>query len=64
MFLLLIFLPRSSSVQELEISRVIEMAEDGLITEIQVRGDRLDVATAAGENSGPRRRAASACCSC
>ena len=41
-FLLLLLLPRSSSVPELDISRVIEMAEDGLITDIQVRGDKLD----------------------
>ena len=41
--LLLIFFPRSSNVPELEITRVIQMAEDGLITEIQVRGDKLDI---------------------
>ena len=54
-FLLLIFFPRSSSLPELKISRVIQMAEDGLITEIQVRGDRLDVTTAAGETSRSRK---------
>ena len=53
--LLLIFLPRSSNVPELEISRVIQMAEDGLVTEIQVRGDRLDVRTASGETFRSRK---------
>ena len=47
--LLLIFFPRSSGQPELEISKVIQMAQDGLVTEIQVRGDKLDVTTTKGE---------------
>ena len=47
--LLLILFPRSSGQPELEISKVIQMAEDGLVTEIQVRGDKLDVMTTKGE---------------
>ena len=55
MFLLLIFLPRSSGVPELEISRVIQMAQDGLVTEIEVRGDRLNVTTASGDTFRSRK---------
>ena len=53
--LLLIFLPRSSNVPELQISRVIQMAEDGLVTEIQVRGDKLDVTTTSGATFRSRK---------
>ena len=53
--LLLIFLPRSSNVPELEISTVIQMAEGGLVAEIQVRGDKLDVTTASGETFRSRK---------
>ena len=53
--LLLIFLTRSSNVPELEISTVIQMAEDGLVAEIQVRGDKLDVTTASGETFRSRK---------
>jgi len=49
LLLLLIFLPRSSSVPELQISTVIQMAEDGSITEIQVRGDKLEVRNSSGD---------------
>ena len=49
MFLLLIFLPRSSSLSELDITGVIQMAQDGLVTGIEVRGDKLDVTTTSGE---------------
>ena len=47
--MLLIFFPRSSNPPELKITGVIQMAQEGLVTDIQVRGDRLDVTTTGGE---------------
>ena len=47
--LLLLFFPRSSNLPSLEISRVIQMAQDGTITGIEVRGDRLEVTTGGGD---------------
>ena len=47
--LLLIFLPRSSGGEELSISKVLEMAEKGQISRIEVSGDELEVTTNDGK---------------
>ena len=47
--LLLIFLPGPSTIPELEISQVIQLAQDGQLAEIEVRGDQLSVTTDIGE---------------
>ncbi len=49
LLLLVIFLPRPSALPELEISQVIQMAQEGLVAKIQVRGDKLDVTTIEGK---------------
>ena len=49
LLLLFIFLPRPSTIPELEISQVIQLAQDGQLAEIEVRGDQLDVTTTSGE---------------
>ena len=49
LLLVVIFLPRPSALPELEISQVIQLAEAGQISEIQVRGDKLEVTTIEGE---------------
>jgi len=43
--LLLIFLPRSSGGEEVSISRVLELAEKGQVSRIEVSGDELQVTT-------------------
>jgi cell division protease FtsH len=43
--LLLIFLPRSSGGEEVTISRVLELAEKGQVSRIEVSGDELQVTT-------------------
>ena len=47
--LLLIFLPGPSNIPELEISQVLQLAQDGQLAEIEVRGDQLSVTTDIGE---------------
>ncbi len=49
LLLLLIFFPRPSSIPELEISQVIQLAQDGQLAEIEVSGDQLSVTTDIGE---------------
>jgi len=49
LLLLFIFLPRPSAIPELEISQVIQLAQDGQLAEIEVRGDQLNVTTTSGE---------------
>ena len=49
LLLLLVFFPRSPGVPELEISQVLQMAQEGRVAKIQVRGDKLDVTTVDGE---------------
>ena len=53
--LLLIFFVRPSALPELEISQVIQMADDGRVAKIQVRGDALDVTTIDGETFRSRK---------
>ena len=49
LLLLIIFLPRGSSVPEIDITEVIQKAQDGQISEIVVREDKLTVTTISGE---------------
>ena len=49
LLLLFIFLPRPSDIPELEISQVIQLAQDGQLAEIEVSGDQLNVTTDIGE---------------
>jgi hypothetical protein len=49
LLLLLVFFPRPSSIPELEISQVIQLAQDGQLAEIEVSGDQLSVTTDIGE---------------
>ena len=49
LLLILFFLPRSSGTPDLEISRVLQMAEEGQVSNIEVRGDKLTVFTNDGE---------------
>ena len=49
LLLLLVFFPRPSTIPELEISQVIELARSGELAEIEVLGDQLDVTTTSGE---------------
>ena len=53
--LLLILFVRPSALPELEISQVIQMADDGRVAKIQVRGDALDVTTIDGETFRSRK---------
>ena len=49
LLLLVIFIPRPSGLPELEISQVIQLAQEGRLAKIQVRGDKLDVTAIDGE---------------
>jgi cell division protease FtsH len=53
--LLFLFLPRPSTVQELEISQVLQMAESGQLSKIMVSGDDLKVTTTTGETFTSRK---------
>lgn len=55
LFLVFTLIPRPSSIQNLEISQVIQMAESGEVAEIVVRGDRLTVTNTAGETFSSRK---------
>ena len=55
LFLVFTFIPRPSSIQNLEISQVFQMAESGEVVEIVVRGDRLTVTSIAGETFSSRK---------
>ena len=49
LLLLVLVLPRGSSSPELDVSRIVQMAEAGQIAKIQVRGDKLNVTDIDGE---------------
>ena len=51
------FLPSRDSTKELEISQVVERAQVGEISEIEVEGDKLTVRTVAGEEFESRKEA-------
>ena len=51
------FLPSRDSAKELEISQVVERAQVGEISEIEVEGDKLTVRTVAGEEFESRKEA-------
>ena len=54
--IILLFLLRSpSATDELELSQVVEMAQSGEVTAIQVEGDKLIVLTAAGQEFESRK---------
>ncbi len=55
LLLLLLFLPRPPAVSDLEISQVLQMAEAGEITKIQLQGDDLEVTTISGETFKSRK---------
>ncbi len=55
LFLAVILFPRPSAALDLEISEVFRMAEDGEISEIEVRGDELTVLTTGGETFSSRK---------
>ncbi len=55
LFLAVILFPRASSAMDLEISQVFQMAEDGQVAEIEVRGDKLEVLTTGGETFSSRK---------
>ena len=53
--LLLILLPRGSGVEEIDITQVIDMAEAGRISKIEVRDDKLTVTTTSGDTFKSRK---------
>ena len=53
--LLLIFFPRSSAIPDLEISEVLQLAENGQVAKIQISGDDLRVDTIDGKTFNSRR---------
>ena len=53
--LLLLFLPGSSGAEEIDITRVLQMAEDGQLSRIVVREDKLDVTTTTGNDFKSRK---------
>ena len=55
LFLAVILFPRPSVGMDLEISQVFRMAEDGLVAEIEVRGDKLTVITTNGQTFSSRK---------
>ena len=55
LLLISLFAPRASRVPELEISQVLQMAEAGQLTKIEVRGDKLSVSTTLGEDFTSRK---------
>ena len=55
LFLAVILFPRPSSDLDLEISQVVEMAQNGQVTEIEVRGDKLTVITTEGQSFSSRK---------
>ena len=55
LLLLLIFLPRPSGTPALEITQVLQMAQDGQVAEIEVRVDELSVTTTGGEVFSSRK---------
>ena len=52
---LLILLARPSAVPEVDIGQVLQMAEEGQVETIQVRGDELNVTTASGDTLTSRK---------
>ena len=58
LILLILILPGGSSTPELELSRVIQMAEEGQIAKIQVRGDKLDITNKNGDTFKSRKEPA------
>ena len=55
LLLILLFLPRPTAVSDLEISQVLQMAEAGEISRIQLQGDDLEVTTVGGETFNSRK---------
>ena len=55
LILLLILLPRSSGVPKIDISEVLQRAESGQISKIEVREDKLNVTTTSGEEFKSRK---------
>ena len=55
LLLVMIFLPRSSGVPEIGITRVMEMAKAGQLTNIVVREDKLNVTTTRGDTFESRK---------
>ncbi len=53
--LAIILFPTSTVGMDLEISQVFQMAEDGQVAEIEVRGDKLEVLTTGGETFSSRK---------
>ena len=57
LLLMMFIVPRGPGVQEIEISRVIEMAQAGQIEKIEVKGDSLDVIATGGDLFKSRKEA-------
>ena len=57
LLLLMFIVPRGPGAQEIDISRVIQMAVDGDIEQIEVKGDSLDVTAIGGEVFKSRKEA-------
>ena len=55
LLVILLFLPRPTAVSDLEISQVLQMAEAGEISRIQLQGDDLEVTTVSGETFKSRK---------
>ena len=55
LILLLLILPSGSGSQEVELSRLFQLAEAGQITKIQVRGDKLTATNISGETLTSRK---------
>ena len=55
LFLAVILFPRPSGGLDLEISQVLQLAEDGQVAGIEVRGDKLIVTTISGQTFSSRK---------
>jgi len=55
LFLAVILFPTPSGEMDLDISQVFQMAEDGQVAEIEVRGDKLKVITTGGQTFSSRK---------
>ena len=55
LFIVMLLIPRSSGAPEIDISRVIEMAQDGQIAKIEVSGDKLNVTDQDGRTFESRK---------
>ena len=55
LFLLILLLPRGGGGPELELSTILQMADEGQIAKIQVRGDKLNVLSTNGEEFTSRK---------